>query len=126
MIIAVIILSLGYLGYDGSASAQQRLTGRENHAITQREAKALLKNHRDASPAGTLLGEFFGGETIRAILDQPNCVGLRIYLGRKQDGNQALVLTGVDQNGFDLMSGRIAEMGYPCPPMCDTSHKPDW
>ena len=56
-----------------------------------------------------------------ALLSQPNCVGIRIYYGRKNNGTPALVLVGITGDGHDLSNGAIIENGFPCPPICDTT-----
>lgn len=93
-------------------------TGGEDHRISSAEAGKLTANFRGNVPAGTVCGYFFGGETIRRILAQEGCVGIRIYYGRRDDGTSALVLVGVDGQENDLTAGEVAEFGKPCPPFC--------
>jgi hypothetical protein len=54
------------------------------------------------------------------MLNQPNCVGTRIYYGLKDDGTQCLVLVGVDSDGNDLIDkdDKILDMGNLCPTLC--------
>jgi len=98
-----------------------RLTGHENHNVTLSYAANLTKNFRVKTGATTttILAEYFGKDALQQVLDEPGCIGLRIYYGQKDDGTPALVLIGVDQSGNDMIKGFVLENGYPCPPICD-------
>ncbi len=91
-------------------------TGFEDHFITLPEAAELTKNYRDMNP-GAVRGEFFGKNHLLNILQQPNCVGVRIYYGYDTNVSKPkMVIVGVDQYENDLCSGIIAERGTMCPP----------
>jgi hypothetical protein len=95
-------------------------TGKEDHSITLDVARALVRRWRDHGTAlpGDPDCEFFARDILDKILAQEGCVGLRIYHGRNQGGQHALVLVGTDAGGADLVDGVIAEQGKPCPPYC--------
>jgi hypothetical protein len=104
-----------------SAQTSQQLTGHESHLIALTDASKLTSNFRASAGAGAVLGESFSRDAVQSILNQPNCVGVRVYYGRKSDGSPVLVLVGVDASIHDLTAGVILETGFPCPPFCDGS-----
>lgn len=97
-------------------------TGKENHQISLEEASELTRSFRENHPNETI-AEFFGKETVLAILNQPNCVGIRIYYGQEPgNGQKHLVLVGADSNQNDLYLGLIAERAMSCPKFCSNSN----
>jgi hypothetical protein len=61
----------------------------------------------------------FGKEKIQQIIDQPGCIGLRIYNG-VESGSKNMIFVGVDITGNDLVNGLILDYGRPCPNECPT------
>jgi hypothetical protein len=102
-------------------------TGNEDHSISLLDAAELTKNYRDAGING-VKAEFFGKTTLEGILDQQNCVGLRIYFGLKlgelgEPDKLCLVITGAKANEDDIIDeDYLAEFGLPCPSRCGTSN----
>ena len=101
------------------AETKKMFTGHENHSITPADAATLKRAYHESAPSGAILAEFFGRDAIQEILDQGDCVGIRMYFAKKADGAMALVLVGADASGNDLSKGPMAEYGLPCPPFCD-------
>lgn len=99
-------------------TTQDRLTGHERHSIGADDAAKLTKNYRESVGHGSVLGEYFGGDAVQELLKQDGCIGLRIYFGKKDDGETALVLVGVDISGNDMNDYTILSHGFPCPPLC--------
>lgn len=97
-------------------------TGNENHNISLIEASELTANFRNGKPVGTIIGQFFGKTAIQNILDQQDCVGIRIYYAQDDNNIPKLVLVGVKANQDDIHNGLIAEFGKPCPQMCGTTN----
>lgn len=97
-------------------------TGNESHEISLQDAANLTANYRSqfASGATYVKGEFFGKSSIQSLLNQDDCVGLRIYYGLDIDNIQKLVIVGVLANEDDIIDGNILEFGSPCPPICGT------
>jgi hypothetical protein len=93
-------------------------TGRENHYATLAEATVYTKNFRDTLNAGQSKGRFFGANIFRKILAQSECVGIRAYHGIHDDGSPTSVLVGVDEYGFDQISGVVGQRAFECPPWC--------
>jgi len=123
MVVFVVSILLLCIRFDSKINAQtgQLITGHENHAIALADAVKLTANFRAAASPGAFLGEAFGRDAVQGILNQTNCVGLRIYYGKRSDSTPALVLVGVDAFGRDLTAGIVDETGFPCPPICDSS-----
>lgn len=94
-------------------------TGNELHAISLLDASILTTNYRNSHPSlDTIKGFYFGRDTIEAILNQIDCVGIRIYFGEDSLSKPKLVIVGTNSNEDDITSGLIAEFGVPCPNKC--------
>jgi hypothetical protein len=63
-----------------------------------------------------------GKEKIKAILDQSECKGIRFYFAVNDKGENTLVLVGADSNQNDMVTGLIADNGFPCPTICGISN----
>lgn len=62
---------------------------------------------------------FVGIDKINRILEQDDCIGIRIYNGKDEvTGKNNLVLVGVDKNGEDITQGVILERLLTCPFHC--------
>lgn len=96
-------------------------TGEENHDITLAEAATWTANYRAANPSPAVKAHFFGRNAIQAILNQENCVGIRIYYALDTHGVKQLVIVGADAAEKDLYEGKLAERSWPCPPFCDST-----
>ena len=90
---------------------------KRNHRITLEEAAAHTRRHREAHIHDIKAGAFHKDQVLE-LLNQPGCVGLRIYHGRDKEGNPNLVLAGIDAADNDLTAGTLLEWSYPCPPFC--------
>jgi len=98
-------------------------SGNENHNISLSEASSWTANYRNAHPE-QVKAHFFGKDAILAILNQPNCVGIRIYYALDPDGKKQLVIAGADADQNDLFNGLLAERSWPCPPFCNVGKSP--
>lgn len=97
-------------------------TGSENHSISLEEASKLTTNYRKNTVSGAVLAGFFGKEVIQAIIDQSECVGIRVYYGQQEDGTPELVLVGAKSDMDDIIDGKLAEKMIPCPPNCGSAN----
>lgn len=111
----IMVSFLTLTGLFQQATAQV-VTGHENFNTTLDSATQFTHRFQAA-----IFGEYFGRDGIMGVLNQPNCVGLRIYQGKKADGSSAFVVVGVTGDGHDLTMGQLLENGLPCPPFCDTN-----
>lgn len=85
------------------------------HDIPLSEAAVMTAAYRTANP-GKLIGGLFTKAAVELVLDQPLCVDFRFYFALKANGDQTIVLVGVDAAGNDLDTGQLAEYGLPAPP----------
>lgn len=94
------------------------LTRSTGGQITLNEAKTLTESFQTNHPYEYKC-YFMGAEHIQAILDQPGCIGIRIYKGLdKETDKRTLVFVGVNSDSKDMTSGVIADRSYPCPEAC--------
>ena len=92
--------------------------GSEGEQISLQEAQNLTFNHQKNNPNSTI-ATFIGKNLIHKILDQKECMGIRIYYGQENDGEKRLVLVGAKADENDITEGVIADRGGNCPPFCD-------
>ncbi len=93
-------------------------TGKEEHIISLEEAQKLISNFQSKLKGDEVRAHYVGKEALQKLLDQENCVGVRIYYAETDDGKPELVFVGVTENGEDLTNGLILERVWPCPPYC--------
>lgn len=86
----------------------------KSHRIALDEAAAQARRFREGQHKGGL----FLRKELDDLLAQSGCAGLRFYYGRKADGQDSLILVGVDKEGNDLVQGVVMEESFPCPPLC--------
>ncbi len=101
-----------------SRRASQIFSGNENHFVTLAEASEYTRNYRINMLEGESKGRFYAKSIFRKILAQSDCVGIRVYYARHDDGSPSCVLVGVDQYGIDLVSGVVGQKSMECPPWC--------
>ncbi len=96
-------------------------TGDEGTFMKRSDAKTLIQNHQISQKAGSVKGGFFGKNKIAAILDQPNCIGIRYYHAVRTVDNKptpVIVIVGEDAAGAAMSDGLLLEEGPLCPPFC--------
>jgi hypothetical protein len=94
-------------------------TGNENHEISLEKAIEFTKRYRESAGPKANLAGFFGKTTLLKILNQQDCVGIRIYHGLNDDNTLTFVLVGANASEEDLFKGELAEYATQCPPFCD-------
>jgi hypothetical protein len=90
----------------------------QDHSISLEDAKKLTANYRDWAGEDAIIATSFGKTALNKILSQSGCIGIRMYYGRTDNDDPAMVLVGIAQNGNDLIGGELAELGADCPPFC--------
>jgi hypothetical protein len=87
--------------------------------ITQEEAKALITAFESKFP-GEVTSSFIGANNVKNILDQQNCIGVRIHNGYDVvNGKISLVLVGVDNDEKEILeNGIIYDKAGTCPSLC--------
>ena len=91
-------------------------TGNEEHFISLDTASEWTANYRATIGPGETIGEFFGKAWIQEILNQQDCVGIRIYNSIDDSGKKHFIISGVKENEDDLCNGKLAEAGLGSPP----------
>jgi len=96
------------------------------HVISLQEAIDMTSLYRSNIPAGMANSETFKKESVVALLNQPGCVSLRIYYGKKENDTIHAILVGVNEKGEDMLqtSDLILEDSHRCPPECPTPPSP--
>ena len=89
--------------------------------ITLAEAQSYVLEYRKIYPTA-IKGYFAGVEKLNLILEQTDCIGLRIYNGYSLAENTTnLVIVGVNSRELDMTEGLILERLDPCPSQCDVT-----
>src|SRR5690554_807316 len=89
--------------------------------ITLEEAIDFTHSFQTRNP-NELKSFFVEINKLNLILEQKDCVGLRIYNGYNTETQKNnLVLAGADEKGEDITNGIILENLNPCPPDCPKS-----
>lgn len=87
--------------------------------ITVTEAQTYIQAFNSMNPTA-VKAVFAGTNKLKMILDQPGCIGIRMYFGHDTDKAQNnLVLVGVNESEKDMTNGVILERLVPCPATCD-------
>lgn len=94
--------------------------GSEGGEITLAKAAAMTAKYRHDNP-NEILAHFFGKEILTRILEQENCVGIRMYYGLDEANERQLVIVGVDSDQNDITE-LVGDMSYPCPNACSNSN----
>ena len=97
--------------------ARQLFTGGENHAITTAEALTFMRQYREHFGPEAAPSAFFDQQAVRALLAQPQAVGLRYYYGVDLFGRMLLVLVGAKANRDDLLEGEPLKLSMMNPPL---------
>ena len=94
--------------------------GNEGAAITLADAADLTANYRATITSGDTIAQFIGRNKLLDILNQPNCMGVRIYYGLDKQGDKKLVLVGATANEDDMETGVLVDNLAACPPRCSS------
>lgn len=85
-------------------------------------ASALTGAFRKAHPSQPKC-YYFSQQTLNALLNQEECVGLRFYFGQDADGVLKLVYVGVNGDEDDILdNGLVGNSGVPCPVSCSATN----
>ncbi len=97
-------------------------TGNESHDITLAEASEWTANYRASISTGETIAHYFGKTAIQNIMNQSNCVGIRIYYALDNAGAKQIIAVGVNSDGNDLYNGLLAERTIKCPQDCPSAN----
>ncbi len=101
-----------------STADRSMFTGDEHHQVTAEQAARWTADYQKSMGEGQLVAGYFGKNIFDKILKQEDAVGIRIYKAKHDNGDEVLVLVGVDGKGNDIVSGVVGENIMPCPPFC--------
>jgi hypothetical protein len=100
---------------------------KKNHGapLGMGDANDWMKRYKDKNPDGPW-GFFFGENIVRKVIDHPEAVGMRVYLGLTKDNNLQVLLLGTREDGTNILptegkdggGGTCADESKPCPPYC--------
>lgn len=93
--------------------------GTEGKFINITEAGDMTAAWRNGNN-GNIKAIFFGKDKLQQLLDQPGTVGIRMYFGKNEEGENSLVLVSADADENDMETGKILDLGSPCPTKCGT------
>lgn len=89
--------------------------------ISKQRAKELIDSFQQKFPE-EIISSFIGKNNVENLLQQEDCVGIRIYNGYDEVKRKiSLVLVGVDSNDDVLLNdGLIYDELSMCPPACSS------
>lgn len=99
----------------------------DGKAISKKDAKRWIDAYKSKNP-DQVWAQFYGCDHLNAILKQPGCVGIRIYITTGDGDKNQLVLVGARADGSNIWpkgddpddgSTIILEFGVGCPPVCN-------
>jgi hypothetical protein len=93
-------------------------TGNEDHSISLEAAATLTASYRTLAGSLAIKAEYFSKSSLLSVLNQNDCVGIRVYYGIAALVSPRLIIVGVKANEDDIVEGEILEMGLQCPPNC--------
>ena len=86
------------------------------------DAADLTANYRATISTGDTIAMFVGRNKLLDILNQPGCMGVRIYYGLDSKGEKRMVLVGASSNEDDMEKGVIVDHLDACPTMCSSAN----
>lgn len=92
--------------------------GNEGTFIQLGTASDWTKKYRDENE-GQAKGIFYGKAKLNELLNQTDCVGIRVYFATDAEGNNQLVLVGAKANKDDITT-LVLDMGSRCPDDCSS------
>ena len=98
--------------------------GSEGHMVDLRLAARWTKRYREENP-GETKAQFFGCDILNQLLNEPGCMGIRVYYGIDDDGKKQLILVGANAEQNNLLptdqgsdGSAVANGGQSCPTSC--------
>ncbi|MGN6396590.1 MAG: hypothetical protein ACTHMI_13560 [Mucilaginibacter sp.] len=116
-------------------SRSAELTGREGEIFDFKLAAQWTKNYRDIN-RGEIISQFFGREILNKLLEQPGCMGIRMYYANDKpvngwqriilsisgfllkvigniEGKPHLILVGAAKDGSDILPDADTQLEAP-------------
>ena len=95
--------------------------GSEGTMIQLSTASTWTKKYRNENE-GQPLAIFYGKAKLNELLNQTDCLGIRVYFATDGDGNKELVLVGAKANKNDI-TALVLDGGTRCPDHCGASNE---
>jgi hypothetical protein len=104
-------------------------TGLEETWVSEEVSKQWIANYASRYPQG-LIAHFFGFQIINQILNETDCIGIRMYYALNDSGVQQILLVGVNSKGENILplsdsggkvmdgGNTVADASFPCPTYC--------
>lgn len=93
--------------------------------ISDTKAQAWMKRFREKHPGKTdVIARFIGTDIVNKVLQQPDCVGMRVYFGYDEVGALQIILCGARADGSNIWpttpgsAAVLADGTISCPPYC--------
>jgi metal-dependent amidase/aminoacylase/carboxypeptidase family protein len=100
-------------------------TGEEIHDIGFTEAAEITKRYRDIhTEPEDRKAVYFSKKGIQKVLDQTDCVGIRIYFGYNEEIEFEPIIVGADRYENDILhTGAVClDLSLPCPDRCSEAN----
>lgn len=94
------------------------LKGNEGSIMSYAQGVSWINNYTKANPDSKLNSVTYGIESIKAIMQTPGAVGIRVYNAVNDNGEATFVLMAVDKNGDGIQQNSTMDSGLACPPFC--------
>jgi len=85
--------------------------------ITLADGSTMTADFRAKFPNETKAA-FYSSNVFNDLMSQEGCVGIRIYNAVDNEGFLTNILVGVNENGDDLVNGKIYNKAGLCPKYC--------
>jgi hypothetical protein len=113
-----------------------RFRGNEGSSMDENLVKKWIQQHADHHETRA---HFFGKEVLEKILNQPGCMGLRIYYAMDDNSKKQLIIVGADEKGNNMWPSKgpkpkkgkkmlggsdgntTVDNSRPCPPYCSST-----
>lgn len=108
------------------------MNSNKKHEISLQTAIEMTNRFRSAKPLQMPVSETFEMGAIKKLLDTNGCAFIRIYYGKKENGDIHAILVAADSENKDILPSSgpdfgeddeddgtvIIEDGYRCPTLC--------
>lgn len=84
----------------------EEYSGKEGRFISPNNSKKWVANFQKNNPGHTH-AFYFGRELFENILNEPGCVGIRVYYAQDDAKNPKMVLMGVDRQGNNITKKQL-------------------
>lgn len=106
-----------------------KLSPADGAPIEKVKADKWIKKYKDKHPGkDEIIARFFGKDIVQKILDQKDCVGIRIYSAIGDNDESQQLIVGAREDGSNIWpkdaqavtaeDAIIADASKPCPPYC--------